>query len=65
MGETPELPRTLHRPVTGRLVDVVTGYGSWADRQVLVSGSPDMIRATVRGMVAAGTPREAISFDRF
>ena len=65
MGETPELPRTLHRPVTGRLVDVVTGYGSWADRQVLVSGSPDMIRATVRGMVAAGTPRESISFDRF
>lgn len=59
-----ELPRTLHRRQTGTLVDTVTGWGSWADRQVLVSGSPSMLRATVRGMVAAGTPRDNISFDR-
>ena len=59
-----ELPRTLHRRQSGTLVDAVTRWGSWADRQVLVAGSPDMLRATVRGMVAAGTPRENISFDR-
>lgn len=63
-GPRQELPRTLHRRQTGTLVDVVTGWGSWADRQVLISGSPDMLRATVRGMVAAGTPRENVSFDR-
>ena len=59
-----ELPRTLHRRQSGTLVDAVTRWGAWADRQVLVSGSPDMLRATVRGMVDAGTPRENISFDR-
>lgn len=63
-GARQELPRTLHRRQTGTLVDVVTGWGSWADRQVLLSGSPEMLRATVRGMVAAGTPRENIGFDR-
>lgn len=63
-GPGHELPRTLHRRQTGTLVDVVTQWGSWADRQVIIAGSPDMLRATVRGMVAAGTPRENISFDR-
>ncbi|AVZ41305.1 MULTISPECIES: FAD-binding oxidoreductase [unclassified Dietzia] len=63
-GARQELPRTLHRRQTGTLVDVVTGWGSWADRQVLMAGSPEMLRATVRGMVAVGTPRENISFDR-
>ena len=63
-GPSHELPRTLHRRQTGTLVDVVTQWGSWADRQVIIAGSPDMLRATVRGMVAAGTPRENISFDR-
>lgn len=63
-GPRQELPRTLHRRQTGTLVDAVTRWGSWADRQVIVSGSPEMLRATVRGLVAAGTPRENISFDR-
>ncbi|AWH96594.1 FAD-binding oxidoreductase [Dietzia psychralcaliphila] len=63
-GPRQELPRTLHRRQTGTLVDVVTGWGSWADRQVLVSGSPEMLRATVNGMVAVGTPRENIRYDR-
>lgn len=63
-GPAHDLPRTLHRRQLGTLVDVVTRWGTWADRQVIVSGSPDMLRATVRGMVAAGTPRENISFDR-
>ncbi|MET3862245.1 NAD(P)H-flavin reductase/hemoglobin-like flavoprotein [Dietzia sp. 2505] len=63
-GARQDLPRTLHRRQTGTLVDVVTGWGSWADRQVLLAGSPEMLRATVRGMVAVGTPRENIRFDR-
>ena len=63
-GPRQELPRTLHQRQTGTLADAVTRWGSWADRHVLVSGSPEMLRATVRGMVAAGTPRQNISFDR-
>ncbi|WP_314038272.1 FAD-binding oxidoreductase [Dietzia sp. CH92] len=63
-GPRQELPRTLHRRQTGTLVEAVTQWGAWADRQVIVSGSPEMLRATVRGLVAAGTPRANISFDR-
>lgn len=63
-GPRQDLPRTLHRRQTGTLVRAVTQWGSWADRQVIVSGSPEMLRATVRGLVAAGTPRENISYDR-
>lgn len=63
-GPRHELPRTLHRRQTGTLVNAVTQWGAWADRQVIVSGSPEMLRATVRGLVDAGTPRENISFDR-
>lgn len=63
-GPRQELPRTLHRRQTGTVAEAVTRWGSWADRQVIVSGSPEMLRTTVRSMVAAGTPRENISFDR-
>jgi len=49
----------------GTLADVVTGYGAWADRDVLVSGSPAMIRATVARMLVAGTPLDRIRYDPF
>ena len=41
---------------TPTLADVVTRYGAWADNDVLVCGSPAMIRATVSRMLVAGTP---------
>lgn len=49
----------------GTLADVVTKYGAWADRDVLVSGSPAMIRSTVSRMLVAGTPLDRISYDPF
>ncbi|HEX7657970.1 MAG TPA: FAD-binding oxidoreductase [Pseudonocardiaceae bacterium] len=49
----------------GTLADAVTRYGSWSDRNVLVSGSPAMIRATVSRMLVAGTPLERIHYDPF
>jgi NAD(P)H-flavin reductase/hemoglobin-like flavoprotein len=49
----------------GTLADVVTRYGAWADRSVLVSGSPGMIRATVSRMLVAGTPLDQIIYDPF
>ena len=49
----------------GTLADVVTRYGAWADRNVLVSGSPAMIRSTVSRMLVAGTPLDRISYDPF
>jgi NAD(P)H-flavin reductase/hemoglobin-like flavoprotein len=49
----------------GTLADVVTRYGAWSDHDVLVCGSPAMIRATVSRMLVAGTPLDQIKYDPF
>lgn len=53
----------MHARQTGTLADVVTSYGAWSDRQVLVCGSPAMVEATIDRLTAVGTPRENIAFD--
>jgi len=49
----------------GTLADVVTRYGGWPGHDVLVCGSPAMIRATVGRMLVAGTPLDRIRYDPF
>lgn len=49
----------------GTLADVVTRYGAWAERDVLIAGSPAMLRATVSRMLVAGTPLDQIKYDPF
>jgi NAD(P)H-flavin reductase len=49
----------------GTLADVVTRYGAWSERDVMVSGSPAMIRSTVSRMLVAGTPLDHITYDPF
>jgi NAD(P)H-flavin reductase/hemoglobin-like flavoprotein len=49
----------------GTLADVVPRYGAWADHDVLVCGSPAMIRATVSRLLVAGTPLDRIAYDPF
>lgn len=49
----------------GTLADVVSRYGAWADHDVLVCGSPAMVRATVSRMLVAGTPLDRIRYDPF
>ncbi|HEY1974326.1 MAG TPA: FAD-binding oxidoreductase [Pseudonocardia sp.] len=49
----------------GTLADVVTRYGAWKDHDVVVCGSPGMIRATVSRMLVAGTPLGQIRYDPF
>lgn len=49
----------------GTLADVVTRFGAWPDRDVLVCGSPAMIRATVSRMLVAGTALDRIIYDPF
>ncbi len=49
----------------GTLADVVTRHGAWAEHDVLVCGSPAMIRATVSRMLVAGTPLDRIKYDPF
>lgn len=59
----PTPPRGLHVQQIGRLPEVVGGYGGWSDRQILVCGRPDMVRATRAALVAHGTPVERIQHD--
>ncbi len=49
----------------GTLADVVTRFGAWPDRDVLICGSPAMIRATMSRMLVAGTPLDRITYDPF
>ncbi|GAA4819890.1 hypothetical protein GCM10023201_01520 [Actinomycetospora corticicola] len=50
---------------TGTLGEVVARYGAWADRQVVVAGSPPMVRSTVSAMLDAGTPFMQIHYDPY
>ncbi|MCG7595554.1 FAD-binding oxidoreductase [Mycobacterium sp. PSTR-4-N] len=56
-------PRGLHVRQTGRLPEVVTRYGSWGDRQILVCGRPEMVTATKAALIAKGAPAERIRHD--
>jgi len=49
----------------GSLPEVVAAHGPWDEREVLVSGSPAMIRATVSKLLVAGTPMDRIHYDPF
>ena len=59
----PTPPRGLHVRQSGRLPEVVSGYGSWSDRQILVCGRADMVRATRAALIARGTPPERVQHD--
>jgi NAD(P)H-flavin reductase/hemoglobin-like flavoprotein len=56
-------PRGLHVRQTGTLLDVVTRYGNWGDRQILICGGPEMVRATKDALIAKGAPAERIQHD--
>ncbi|HUM00030.1 MAG TPA: 2-polyprenylphenol hydroxylase, partial [Mycobacterium sp.] len=56
-------PRGLHVRQVGRLPEVVTKYGAWGDRQILISGNPQMIANTKAALVAKGAPPERIQHD--
>lgn len=59
----PDEPPGLHRRLQGRLGQVVARFGSWADRQIQISGSPAMIKTTVYALQSGGTPPELIRHD--
>lgn len=59
----PEPPPGLHRRLHGPLGRVVSQFGSWADRQIQISGSPSMIKTTVYALQSGGTPLDRITHD--
>ena len=56
-------PRGLHVRQTGRLPEVVSRYGGWGDRQILICGRPEMVRATRAALLAKGAPADRIQHD--
>ena len=58
-----EPPRGLHVRQTGLLPEVVTRYGGWGDRQILICGGPKMVEATKAALIAKGAPAERIQHD--
>jgi len=56
-------PRGLHVRQTGKLMDVVTKFGGWGDRQILICGGPEMVRVTEAALIAKGAPPERIQHD--
>ena len=56
-------PRGLHVRQTGKLPEVVTKYGNWSDRQILICGGPKMVAATKEALIAKGAPAERIQHD--
>jgi NAD(P)H-flavin reductase/hemoglobin-like flavoprotein len=59
----PSPPRGLHVRQTGFLDEVVTRYGNWGDRQILVCGGPQMVTATKAALIAKDAPPEHIAHD--
>ncbi|WP_460958538.1 FAD-binding oxidoreductase [Parasphingorhabdus pacifica] len=49
----------------GTLADVVARTEGWEKRDVLVAGSPQMLRATVSRLLVAGVPLDQIHYDPF
>ena len=56
-------PRGLHVRQQGLLPDVVTRYGGWGDRQILISGGPAMVERDPAALMAKGAPAERIQYD--
>jgi len=54
-----------HGAETGTVGEVVARYGAWADREITISGSPPMVRATVNALLDAGTPFLNIHYDPY
>lgn len=59
----PTPPRGLHVRQTGLLSEVVSDYGGWGDRQILICGRADMVRVTRAALIAAGARPEQIQHD--
>jgi NAD(P)H-flavin reductase/hemoglobin-like flavoprotein len=54
-----------HGAENGTLAEVVARYGAWADREITISGSPPMVRATTNALLDAGTPFRNIHYDPY
>ncbi|MFC4604937.1 FAD-binding oxidoreductase [Rhodococcus kronopolitis] len=59
----PESPPGMHQRLIGKVGQVVSGFGTWADRDIQIVGSTSMVQTTKFRLLAAGTPAECIRYD--
>lgn len=62
-GPAREFPPGMNHTMVGKLGQVVTRFGSWADRQIQVCGSPSMVRTTLYALRKVGTPMQNVQHD--
>lgn len=62
-GPSTEIPPGMNHLLVGKLGQVVTRFGSWADRQIQICGSPSMVRTTLFALRKVGTPMENVQHD--
>jgi NAD(P)H-flavin reductase len=60
---TPVLQQAIGPDERGTVADVVLRKGPWTDHDVIVSGSPAMMRATIAQLRRAGIPPDQIHAD--
>ncbi|MBJ8348722.1 globin domain-containing protein [Antrihabitans sp. YC2-6] len=58
-----EMPEGMHQRLCGPIGSIVSSFGSWADRQVQIAGSPTMIRSIRQALILGGTPASRIAHD--
>ncbi|MEJ5927737.1 hypothetical protein WG915_03785 [Corynebacterium sp. H128] len=58
--EHSQAPRGLHLQQVGTLAASVSSWGTWADREVLISGAPEWAQQTRAQLIEAGTPADNI-----
>ena len=63
-GVCEEEPLTLDT-VPGRLPDAVVRAGDWSDHDILLAGSPSMIRATASALLVEGVGLDRVHYDPF
>jgi len=49
----------------GKISDVIARYGPWADHDFFVSGSPGMVKSTLRTLAEMQVPSVRIKYDAF
>jgi NAD(P)H-flavin reductase len=54
-----------YRGEKGNVCDVMTQWGDWEEHDVVLAGSPDMVRATLRKLSKIGIPPSRIRFDAY
>ncbi len=58
-------PRGLHLPQVGQAGEVLAGYGSWGDRNILIAGPETEVRQSQEALIQAGAPPEQIATQHF